>query len=108
MGELSTLHSVLDSLENTDVGRIVVSLHGYDQGCASEVLAFSTVCAMRSRCKLLSICGAELLAEAAGDDAAERELLALDAHWEHLSAEIQVFRKHEVEVVMSYNAHTSL
>ena len=98
--DLSTLHRVLDSLESVDVACISVSLHGYRPGCASELLAFSTGCALRSRHKRLSIYGRELLGEI--DDALlVQEMAAINNAWRRLSAELQAFHgPHLVDVLI--------
>ena len=61
--DLNTLHSVLDSLEPENIESISVSLCGHRPGCASEVLAFCTGCALRSRRHSLTIFGSDLLGE---------------------------------------------
>lgn len=96
---LPSLHRVLDSLDSANVGCISVCLHSYTRGCVGKVLAFSTVCGLRSRSKRLDICGTPLFEEIS-DDPLEEELLAIIPIWSQLSADIQAFHRHDVAVNM--------
>ena len=98
--DLSNLHGVLDSLESVDVREVSVNLLGpYRPGCASEVMAFCTGCALRSRQKRLTFFGGKLHREIE-DPLWAQELAATDSSWARVSAELQALRPHDVAVDM--------